>query len=59
MAYKVFYLQDRHGRQAVDIQTVLDTWTELGYVLHSITPRMVEGNTEGYVVVMDGSNAEK
>lgn len=57
MNYRTFFVESRDGKEADDIEAVLNTWAEDGYVLSSITPKVDEGTTEGFIIVFDATNA--
>lgn len=43
---------------AEEIDRVVRIWTEDGAVLHSVIPRINEGSTEGYIIVLEITEVE-
>ena len=52
--YKTLYIPAKSEKvDAEEITRVIQIWSEDGAVLHSIVPRVYEGSTEGYIIVLD------
>lgn len=52
--YKSIYLPAK-GEHAdtEEMARIVNIWTEDGAVLHSVIPRIYEGATEGYIILLD------
>jgi hypothetical protein len=52
--YKTLYIPARgETSDTEEIERVLQIWSEDEAILHSIVPRVYEGSTEGYIIVLD------
>lgn len=57
--YKAIYIVANSGEQdAKDLDHAIRVYSEDGGLLHSITPRIEDGDTVGYVIVFDLTNVE-
>ncbi|MFJ8263304.1 hypothetical protein ACIQ4I_15345 [Rummeliibacillus sp. NPDC094406] len=45
-------------RDSDEIDRVIRVHSEDGYILHSIVPRISEGETEGYILTFDSTNVD-
>ncbi|RFU70361.1 hypothetical protein D0469_07100 [Peribacillus saganii] len=57
--YRTIYISAQGEKtDAEEIARVINIWAEDGAVLHSVVPRIYEGSTEGYYIILETTEVE-
>ncbi|MGG4506855.1 hypothetical protein ABEP00_17075 [Heyndrickxia sporothermodurans] len=57
--YLTIHVKSNHLEQdSKDLDDVIRVHSEDGYILHSVIPRISDGETEGYILIFDSTNVD-